>query len=82
MIENEGDQAEELRIQFATIMGRSNLDSPNAVPVAYLGDAVYAKYENGMIGLTLDDHCNPVMIWLEPEVMLALNHFYQRCRNE
>ena len=47
----------------------------DGIPNQYLGDAVYARLENGMVGLTLDDHHNDVLIWLEPQVMDALIQF-------
>ena len=38
----------------------------------YLGDAVYAQNDGYMIGLSLSDHRNPPVIWLEPRVLEAL----------
>lgn len=38
----------------------------------YLGDAVYAKFENGMIGLTLNHHEAEPLIWLDASVTGAL----------
>jgi hypothetical protein len=44
----------------------------------YLGDAVYARYDGVCIGLSLNHHRNEPLIWLEPEVMAALNRFAER----
>jgi len=46
---------------------------------AYIGDGVYAEADNGMIKLTTDrpapsgPHWSTHTIWLEPEVLAALN---------
>lgn len=39
---------------------------------SYLGDAVYASFDGLMIGLSLNDHRNKPVIFLEPEVFEAL----------
>ncbi len=49
----------------------------DGIPMEYLGDAVYAKFENGMVGLTLNDHRNDTLIWLEPEVLQSLMRFHR-----
>ncbi|NJL71049.1 MAG: hypothetical protein HC888_05250 [Candidatus Competibacteraceae bacterium] len=41
----------------------------------YLGDAVYAHFSHGQIGLSLGSHTRPIVVWLEPEVLDALNQF-------
>lgn len=46
---------------------------------SYLGDAVYAQFSNRMIGLGLDSHENPPLVWLEKEVYLALKRYAQTC---
>lgn len=38
----------------------------------YLGDAVYAQNDGYMIGLSLNDHRNSPVVWLEPQVLEAL----------
>ncbi len=47
----------------------------DGIPHQYLGDSVYARLQGGMVGLTLDDHRNDVLIWLEPQVLEALAKF-------
>lgn len=38
----------------------------------YLGDAVYAQNDGYMVGLSLNDHRNAPLVWLEPNVLAAL----------
>lgn len=45
----------------------------------YLGDSVYAQFSNHMIGLGLDSHENPPLVWLEREVYLQLKRYAQTC---
>lgn len=45
----------------------------------YLGDAVYAQFSNRMIGLGLNSHENPPLIWLDREVYSQLKRYAQRC---
>ncbi len=45
----------------------------------YLGDAVYAHFNGYSVELKLDDHRNPTVVTLEPEVLAALNRFYKNC---
>lgn len=50
-------------------------------PAEYLGDAVYAVFRNGMIGLQLDDHRSEVLIWMESDVLDALIRFNKSARS-
>lgn len=44
----------------------------------YLGDGVYATVENGMIRLATEAPAgHPNIIYLEPEVMQALQQYYE-----
>jgi hypothetical protein len=46
----------------------------------YLGDGVYALFDGFGIWLHANDHENPTdRVYLEPEVLEALNRFNQRC---
>jgi len=46
----------------------------------YLGDGVYALFDGSGIWLHANDHENPTdRIYLEPDVLDALNRFNQRC---
>ena len=50
----------------------SNIENPT-----YLGDGVYARYDElGRIWLAVDHHKNEV-VCLEPQVINALNKFYK-----
>ena len=50
-----------------------------AIDREYLGDSVYAAIEHGMIRLTTENGSNPSnMIYLEPEVIMALLRYAQR----
>lgn len=44
---------------------------------SYLGDGVYAKFDGHGIEIRVNDHRNPVAVYLEPEVLERLNKFYQ-----
>jgi hypothetical protein len=44
----------------------------------HLGDGVYAEYDGYSVLLRVNDHRNPVVISLEPEVLRALVAFYER----
>lgn len=44
-------------------------------PVTYIGDAVYACYDGYMIGLSLNHHEAEPLIWLESEMLEALERF-------
>lgn len=48
----------------------------------YLGDAVYASFDGYHIQLTLNDHRNPPMIAIEPQVYRALREYAQRIWGE
>jgi len=51
-------------------------------PAMYLGDSVYAKFDGYMIGLTLDRHMNPVLIWMEPQVIENLERFIKAIKDQ
>jgi hypothetical protein len=44
----------------------------------YLGDAVYAFFDGNGIELKLNHHASPCLIYLEPEVMVALIAFWKK----
>ncbi len=46
----------------------------------YIGDAVYAHFDGNGNELRLNDHRNPCLIYLEPEVMENLIEFWQASR--
>ncbi len=46
----------------------------------YIGDAVYAHFDGNGIVLKLNDHQNPCLIYLEPEVIGNLIEFWQVSR--
>jgi hypothetical protein len=46
----------------------------------YLGDAVYAYSDGNGIELKLDNHASRCLIYLEPEVVKALETFWARVR--
>ena len=48
-------------------------------PQDYLGDGVYVLFDGYGLELRANDHRNPVAIYLEPEVLEALNRFWIRC---
>ena len=43
----------------------------------HLGDGVYAEFDGYGINLRVNDHRNPVAVYLEPEVFEALVKFYE-----
>jgi hypothetical protein len=44
----------------------------SARPQEYIGDGVYASFDGNQIGLTVNDHRNPVAVYLESAVMCSL----------
>jgi len=48
----------------------------------YLGDAVYAFFDGNGIELRLNHHGSPCLIYLEPEVVEALNRFWAHAKRE
>jgi len=46
----------------------------------YLGDAVYAYFDGNGIELKLNHHASRCLIYLEPEVVKALEVFWARVR--
>lgn len=51
----------------------NNMENPT-----YLGDAVYGFFDGNGIELRLNDHRNERAVYLEPEVIAALNRFFER----
>lgn len=48
-------------------------------PIEYLGDGVYAIFDGDGVWLHANDHENPTdRVYLEPEVLEALNKFWTR----
>ena len=45
----------------------------------YIGDGVYVKFDGFGIELRANSPTNDEMIYLEPQVLAALNHFAKRC---
>lgn len=54
----------------------------NKNTIEYLGDGVYAHFDGYSIGLSVNDHRNEPAVWLEPQVLAALNQFAQRMIQE
>jgi hypothetical protein len=46
--------------------------------IDYLGDGVYAHFDGYSIGLSVNTHRDEPAVWLEPQVLAALNQFAQR----
>ena len=46
--------------------------------IEHIGDGVYAHFDGYSIGLAVNDHRNEPEVWLEPQVLSALNQFAQR----
>jgi hypothetical protein len=46
--------------------------------VEYIGDGVYARFDGYAIGLSVGDHRDEPVVWLEPSVMSALNRFAEK----
>ena len=50
-------------------------------PVEYLGDGVYVEYDGFGFMLLANDHENPTdKVYLEPEVLKALNGFVEKSK--
>ena len=50
-----------------------------AIKSEYVGDAVYAiETDQNLIGLTVNDHRNPPLVYLEPETLLNLIKFAEK----
>lgn len=43
----------------------------------HIGDGVYATFDGFGIELRANDHRNEVAVYLEPEVLAALDRFYE-----
>lgn len=54
------------------------MENPQIPPKTYLGDAVYAEVEQGMIKLTTEGMAGTEIIYLEPEVYQALKWYAER----
>ncbi len=54
------------------------VENPPVPPKVYLGDAVYAEVEHGMIKLTAEGWNTTHEIYLEPEVYSALVEYARR----
>jgi len=53
------------------------------VPASYLGDGVYAIFDGYGVWLHANDHLNPTdRIYLEPEVLKALNRFVEQWKTQ
>ncbi len=52
------------------------------IPDDYLGDGVYASFDGVFIVLDLRAQDSTTRIALEPGVMEALIHYYERCKQE
>ena len=51
--------------------------------IEYIGDGVYVEYDGFGIWLLANDHLAPTdKIYLEPEVLEALNRFLERIKDE
>jgi hypothetical protein len=49
----------------------------------YIGDGVYAKFDGFGVWLLANDHLNPTdKVYLEPEVLNALNRFVKQLNKE
>lgn len=46
----------------------------------HLGDGVYAEFDGYGISLRVNDHRNPVAVYLEPPVLKSLNEFSESFR--
>jgi hypothetical protein len=50
-------------------------------PAEYLGDGVYAIFDGSGVWLHANDHLHPSdKVYLEPQVLEALNKFYNNAR--
>jgi len=59
---------------------KENQKFPEYFPRSYLGDGVYAVYDGYGINLMISNPDNPTdIIYVEPDVLDALNGFYKRC---
>jgi len=47
----------------------------------HLGDGVYATFDGFGIELRVNDHRNPVAVYLEPDVLNSLNRWYGACKD-
>jgi hypothetical protein len=47
--------------------------------ISYIGDGVYAKFDGYGFEIKVNDHRSPTVVYLEPEVLQALNKFAKKC---
>ncbi|MCK5020131.1 MAG: hypothetical protein KAS32_23960 [Candidatus Peribacteraceae bacterium] len=52
------------------------------INIEYLGGGVYAKWENGMIALSVNDHRNHPVVFLELNEIKTLNSFVARMQRK
>lgn len=45
----------------------------------YIGDGVYVEFDGHGIWLRANSPDSPKEVYLEPEVLMALNRFFKRC---
>ena len=50
--------------------------------VEYIGDGVYVAFDGHSVHMAINDHRNPALVVLEPEVMKALFAYWMRMTNE
>ena len=55
----------------------------NNNPIEYIGDGVYVEYDGYGYWLLANDHIHPTdRVYLEPDVLKALNNFIDRIKKE
>lgn len=47
----------------------------------YLGDGVYAVFTGHSVGISVNDHRNPPVVYLEPHVLENLVRFAKSCES-
>jgi hypothetical protein len=52
---------------------------PNNTIQDYIGDGVYVEFDGYGIWLRANSPDSPKEVYLEPEVLMALNRFFKRC---
>lgn len=50
----------------------------NIISETYLGDAVYANFDGNLIALTLNDHRNPALLYLDYDTWKALKAYGEK----
>jgi len=46
--------------------------------IEYLGDSVYAEWNGFSIELKVNSHLSETVVYLDPEILEALNNFYKK----